>query len=352
MRKYYPGITIFKLVGCILVVFSHGMFAHYIINLANQQLRFIGLVLSEIVPCFYVISGFLAYKGWTHAKSSRQYIQNYVKWIAIVYCFFCVLFVIEYIVPQLLHNGLTVGNIILQSKILFMTVFLNGPYIQFWFIPPLVFGVIVSYWFFAKQNLRLGVTTALLGYVLCQFISGTFRGILADNIFMASKYMGYIELFMTRYLGFGFTFVLAGTLIAKYEDKFLRSRVKVFLIPSITLSIIEAIILYTFSNWDEGFKLTFSILPSTLLLFYGVLHIKWSSVKKYHKFINLFSMVTYFGHIVLLTFSLYVFGWHVNHMGTLETVGYLLLILLECFIITSLLIRRRKYLEYKKKVSA
>lgn len=77
------------------------------------------------MPCFYVIAGFLAYKGWSHAASSRLYMQKYLTRLFIIYCFFCCIFAAESIVPKLINGGLTAGNLIVHTffgHILFMRI--------------------------------------------------------------------------------------------------------------------------------------------------------------------------------------------------------------------------------------
>ncbi|MDQ0112312.1 hypothetical protein [Paenibacillus harenae] len=89
-----------------------------------------------------------------------------------------------------------------------------------------------------------------------------------------SSIFSYAKLFIYRYLGFGLTFVLAGILIAKHEEKFSKWRAWPFLIGTVALTATELLILLNYAEWSNDYKLALSILPGTLLLFYGIIHIK------------------------------------------------------------------------------
>jgi hypothetical protein len=338
MRRYYAGITIFKLGGSLLVLLSHGVISHYIEEMANQQLRFLITILSFIVPCFYVIAGFLAYKGWTHAKESRLYIQRYLKWILLIYGFFCLIFAAGTILPELIKNGLSFSNLFLQSKILLMTIVLYGPFVQFWFIPPLIFGIIVTYWLYEKKWLRLGLGLTMLCFIASQLISGTLRGVFdyaaGGSTFLETRYMDYIGLFVTRYLGFGLTFVLTGVLLARHEDKFLLFKGRTFFILALVVSSFEAFFLYQFVSWKDSYSLAFSIFPNTIFLFYGVLHIKSQLIRTYHRQINLFSMITFFSHTVFLRINFLVLHWSWSNVSFFHLLSNFSITLLECFLLT------------------
>lgn len=351
MRRYYPGITIFKLAGAVLVLLAHIMLNRYMGLMPEQHvLQFVMLNLRVIVPCFYVIAGFLAYKGWVNASDPKAYIRRYITRIMMMYSFFCLLFVAEYIIPALLSNGLSLANLFLQAKILFMTVFLNGPYIQLWFIPPLLFGIIVSYWFFEKQYYRFLIYLTLIGFFISQLLSGSLRpilvAILGNGIMEDSTILSYIVLFVSRYFGFGLTFVFVGVILAKSEDKFLRSNWRIILYAGLFLAVIESIWLINRSEWNTNYTLVFSILPNTIIVFYGVLHLRSQSIQVYHKAINRFSIVTFCCHIPFMKLNLFVLGWVTVSMSVLQDLVYLLLTFIQCLAVTLLITHRKKIITH------
>ncbi|OMF20420.1 hypothetical protein BK133_29250 [Paenibacillus sp. FSL H8-0548] len=353
MRKYYPGITVFKLAGSLLVLIAHIMLLRYLEFVPGQKLfQFTALATRVVVPCFYVIAGFLAYKGWTHAASPRKYIGRYFKRILIIYCFFCCIFVAEHIVPKLISEGLSAGNLFVQAKILFMAFFLNGPFIQFWFIPPLIFGLLSAYWLLQKGQARLTAIMAIIGFAGIQFVSGslmTLPGITKLSFpFLSPVYLEYLSLFATRYIGFGFTFVIAGVLLAKHEEQWMQINIKPILIFSIALTMVETMLLLALSEWTRDYKLTFSVLPNTVLIFYGIIRMKGAAVQKYHKQISLFSIVTFFGHVLFMYINYVLLGWDSASMTVTQDVVLLLVTFLECVAATALLSLVAKYLQAKQ----
>ncbi|GGD90966.1 acyltransferase family protein [Paenibacillus nasutitermitis] len=346
MRRYYPGITIFKLAGCLLVLLSHTILLRYMEVAPNQQLRFLTPLLGMIVPCFYVAAGFLACKGWTHTADGRRYVRKYITRISLLYGFFCLLFAAEHIIPALMNKGFTMSNLILQFKILTAAVVLNGPFVQLWFIPPLLFGIFISYWLYEKRALRLAILLAALGFLLTLFLSGSFRMLfqaeLDSLISNQDPLFGYLKLFIYRYLGFGFPFVLAGVLIAHYEEKFYHARITPLAAAALLLTAAELVFLFRYAQWNTEYKLALSILPNTILLFYGLLHIKWPSIQTRHSFINLFSVVTFCGHIPFMRLNLLLLNWEVSTMSGLQDALYVALSLVECIAVTFLLYKKGK----------
>ncbi|NQX66769.1 acyltransferase family protein [Paenibacillus alba] len=340
MRRYYPGITIFKLVGCLLVLFSHLMFNRYMGTIANPQLRFLALPLGAIVPCFYAVAGFLAYKGWTNASDSRTYMRRNILRILYMYIPFCLLFMGQYIIPELIHGGLNMGNLILQAKILSAAVVLNGPSVQLWFIPPLLFSMFVCYWLIKRSGMRAALILGILGFLLSLLLTGSLRAVLGtslNELLSGIPMLDYFKLFIYRYLGLGFPFVLTGIVIAKYEEKFFRARVWPMIMMAAIISTLELIYLLQFTAWSAEYKITIGIIPNTVLLFYWILHVKSQAIQKYHKFINLFSVVTFCGHILLMQLNLFLLNWDVAVLSGQQNVVYVMLTFMECLLVSLLL---------------
>jgi hypothetical protein len=355
MRRYYSGITIFKLTGSLMVLLAHVMLIRYIAFVPDQQLQFILFMLRVIVPCFYVIAGFLAYKGWINARNPRLYVQRYLSRILIIYGVFCLAYIAKVILPALINNGFSNNNLYLQAKILIMTVILNGPYIQLWFIPPLVFSIMVSYWFYEKQYLRLAAILAVIGFLTTQILSGTLKVVWESAVgrtsFLNPTLAHYLNLFITSYLGQGFTFVMAGIILARYEEKFLRIKIGSLLIPSVILTTLESLFLLHYAKWTFDYKLAFSVLPNSIFVFYGILKIKSQAIQVYHRIINLFSIVTFFGHILFMELNLLMLKWDTATMNGFQDIIFLFLTFFECLAVTLLLIYRGKYFTAKQESS-
>lgn len=360
MRTFYPGITMFKLAGAILVLVAHALLIPSMTAMELPPLAsFLMLESRVIVPCFYLVSGFLLYKGWTHADNPAAYLRRYILRIAAVYAVFCLIFAFEFIVPALASGGWGLSNLILQSKIMVMAVFVNGPLIQLWFIPPLLFGACASYWLLKRLSLRVMVILIVSAYIVIQFFSGSLLGILGfgggidDSGVGAGAVAGeamdsaadtpvdYALLWATRYIGFGLTFVTMGALIAKYEERFLGLNIRKALLVAAALTIVETALLASFAPWSDAYKLTISMLLNTALMFYGVLRIRSAAIVVHHRLLNLFSIVAFVGHIPFMRINAWLLGWG----GTLELTLWqqalqTLLTFVECAALTMLLHRR------------
>ncbi|OAS17205.1 acyltransferase family protein [Paenibacillus oryzisoli] len=340
MRKYYPGITIFKLVGCLLVLFAHLVINRYMVSLPNHQLRYLSLPLGVIVPCFYVVAGFLAYKGWSNASNSHHYIKRYVNRILLMYVPFCLLFIFEFIVPELIRGGVTIANLGLQAKILTAAVMLNGPSVQLWFIPPLIFSLSVGYWLVMKRGVRTALLAGIAGFLLSLLISGSLRSFAIDPIesyLSGSSILVYMKLFIYRYLGLGFTFVVMGILLARYEEKFNRAKVWPMVGAAVIITTAEFLYLWRYIDWNMEYKITLSIIPNTLLVFYGILRVKSPIIQKYHSFINLFSIVTFCGHILFMKLNLLVLDWEVTELSNGQNIVYVGATGMECILVSIVL---------------
>ncbi|NOU65185.1 acyltransferase family protein [Paenibacillus sp. LMG 31461] len=340
MRRYYPGITIFKLVGCLLVLFAHLVINRYMVSLPNHQLRFISLPLGVIVTCFYVVAGFLAYKGWTNASDSHHYIKRYVNRILMMYVPFCLLFMFEFIAPELFRGGFSFANLGLQAKILTAAVILNGPSVQLWFIPPLIFSLCVCYWLVEKRGVRFALLAGMIGFLMSLLISGSLRSLMVDHLesyLSGGSILVYIKLFVYRYLGLGFTFVLIGVLLARYEEEFNRAKVWPILGAALVVSALEFVYLWRYIEWNMEYKITLSIIPNTILVFYGILRVKSQIIQKYHSFINLFSIVTFCGHILFMRLNLLLLNWEITELSNLQNIVYVASTGIECILVSIVL---------------
>lgn len=333
-RKYYSGITLFKLLGALTVVAFHVLFYRYMDVMEREGFEFASLLLKVVVPCFYAAAGFLAYRGWTHAGEPAQYVKRYVRRILLFYGIFCLIYIPETMVPALLSGGITPGSLLFQLKLYVMAVLVHGPYMQLWFIPPLAAGVLLSYWADRRLSLRGVIALTLGGFLLSQLGSGTLRAVAAaaagSEAIFAWKPIAYANLFVTNYIGFGFTFVMAGVLIAKHEALFRTHLFRPLLAFAIVLTAAEWLFLERTAQWHIGYKLALSLLPNTLLLFWGILRIRLDGMRRHHRLINLFTLVTFCCHILFLKLNLLLLGRDAEGLTIPEGLLVTALTLVQC----------------------
>jgi hypothetical protein len=343
MRRYYPGITLFKLLASFLVVVGHVKIPLMFAQSGSTPFLF------EIVPCFYMIAGLLAYKGWSSAENSFQYVTRYLKWILLIYSWLCIMYLVNTVMPGLSGAELTMNNIVGLAKRLFDKLLIRGASPEAWFIPPLIFGIIASYYFDSRNKLRFAAGLAVTGFVFAQLMCGTLRILteisFGNIILYRLKHTVLVELIAYGYLAYGFPFVLAGVLIGKYEAEFFRSKIGWFVRMAILLTVLELIFLKIFAAGHYPYRVVMSILPLSLLLFYGVLHIRIDRIKAQHAFINLFSIVLYFTHWVLIRNNIKFLNWQKEDMTVWQTVFCICLTYFEGFALTVFI---RLLLQYRK----
>ncbi|MDG0814240.1 hypothetical protein [Cohnella rhizosphaerae] len=44
-------------------------------------------------------------------------------------------------------------------------------------------------------------------------------------------------------------------------------------------------------------------------MFYGILRIRWNAVRRHHRLLNRFSLITFFAHTLLIKLNLLALGW-------------------------------------------
>jgi len=336
MRKYYPGITLFKLAGALLVLMGHIT----IPTLYFQYGQVPGLqqAVAAIVPCFYMISGFLAYKGWMGTARPQGYIRRYLGGLAALYATLCGLALLLGNGTQAVYSAGAWHNAVLPLLRVYLVV---GPYTSLWFVPPLLVGVAFCYYCQQRGRLRWAIGLAVVGFVAAQLLGGTWRVALeatAGNVGLYHwKYSELLKLAVVNYLGLAVPFILAGVLVARHEAAFVALPAWRLAVLALGSTGLEFLLLgrlvqgpYTYLTHP----LILSILPVGVWLFYGVLHISSNGIRRYHAAINRFSALLYFSHQLLLPLSLSVLGltimdvWN-RRLTAGQTLGVMLLTVLQ-----------------------
>lgn len=339
-RKYYSGITVFKLVGSVLVLLGHIKLPETYAQLA-QHLIGLEQMMAFTVPCFYIVSGFLAYKGWAHTAHPGRYLRRYLLWIGAAYGLFFVYYLATTVVPGWVASyqaGQWSGQ---QLKPLFEIVFVYGPSPALWFIPPLVFGVVVAYWFERRGRLGLGIGLTAVGYVLAQLDTGTLRVLVewlgGSPWVYHFRHARLLELLLSSYLGVGLPSVLLGVWAAGHEAAFRQLRGRRLAGVAVLMLGAEVGFLSAVLPGAYTYRMVFSVLPVSLLLFYGVLRLRLDGIRRYHVLINRFSIVAYFLHIPLIGLNAHLLGTTMGHLSPWQALGCAVLTMGQAAGLTALL---------------
>lgn len=348
MRKYYSGITVFKLAGSLLVLLAHIKLPPVYLALTHR-LGGLAQAMAVVVPCFYMVSGFLAYKGWAHARQPRRYISRYLAWVSGVYSLFCAYYLATTTLPDLLTNYRAHTSLASPLHMLFEVFVVKGPVFSLWFVPPLLFGVSATYFFERRGQFRLVCGLAALGFLSAQLTSGSLCALLDSMSYSpfwtSGKHALLLAQVVASYLGIGFPFVVVGAWVARHEARFQALPVGLLATTGMGLFIGEIWFLTRVGGASHQHFVVFSMAPISLLLFHGVLHLQVPSIKAYHGFINRFSMVVFFLHPFLIELNSWLGGWVPYKLTAGQALACVLLTLPETLGVTLLL---AAYLDRKR----
>jgi hypothetical protein len=307
MRKYYPGLTLFKFIGAVMVMLTH-IKAFPLNDVLDRYIPGFTTLCAIVVPGFYVMAGFLACKGWRHAAQPRLYIRRYVLWVGRVYALFCLL--LFFTDPLSVVRS---GSFAHRSlKYYVEPFFVLGPFPQLWFILPMLVAVMLSYW--AERRHRLAVLGALtlLGYLVASVILGPLqvltKQVLGNLPLYQHKHWGLIQALLNNYLTAALPFVVAGVCIAKWEDIFLRLNKWRLVVLTLLWSATELVLLQFLYPKGYPFRMLFAHLPLTLLLFYGLLKVNSTWVQAYHNYLRRLSLFLFFTHWPIILFNAWLLG--------------------------------------------
>ncbi|GAB3242524.1 hypothetical protein GCM10027346_38820 [Hymenobacter seoulensis] len=307
MRKYYPGLTLLKFVGAVMVVLTH--IKEFPLNdELNSYIPGFSLLCAIVVPAFYVMAGFLACNGWMMAPDPGRYIRSYVGWISRVYGLFCLL--LFFTDPLSVVRSGTFAH---RSLKYYVEPFLVlGPYVQLWFIPPMLVAMVLGYWAERRGQLALLGGFTLLGYLVAASILGPLHGLSQHVLGTASwdtyRHWGLLKALIQNHLINGLPYVFAGICIAKWETGFVQLNKWRLLVPTLLWSALELVLIRRQYPTGYPFSMLFAHLPLTLVLFYGLLQVNSPWVKPYHKYLRRLSMFLFFVHWPLIVFNRWLLG--------------------------------------------
>jgi len=276
----YPWIDRVKYLVSFLVLIIHFRpFSDFnqIIDFSSAQ------IVSRIaVPFFFISAGyFIGVNGLEKnvvIKSIKKNFKLYIVWTILYLPISIIVFMPQY------------PNILLNFTVL-------GVYFHLWFIPALIFSLIVLY-FLSKFLKPLTITIiAFLFYIIGVF-GDAYHGVLQSGWFLDGMNQ-YLKIFTTTRNGlfFGLLFVSLGYLIQKSE---IYTRINVTIswfgfIISYLLMFVEMGLLMTYTIPFE-YNMYFSIIPTTFFLFN--LCLKYPSSEKSIDLRNKATLI-YFSHFIV-----------------------------------------------------
>lgn len=229
-QKRYDSINIMRMICAFLVISLHtSIFAS--INLGLNSIVTKGI--SRIaVPFFFISTGYFMVRN----INKSGYIKNFVKKMSLIYLIISVidiLLIMPYVSERLK------GSFI--DKIKF--IFIGGITESLWYIPAIVFAVVLVGIFLKKDWIKGLISLSILVYII---------GLLGDSYFGIIKNTSiegviniYNNIFINTRNGITFSvpFVTLGALIAKGVIKIRKKYINIYLIGFSILFVVEACLL-------------------------------------------------------------------------------------------------------------
>lgn len=351
MRKYYPGITLFKFAGAVMVMMAHLKEFPLNSTLNHQVTGFVQLC-SIIVPCFYVMAGFLAYNGWKHSAQPARYVKRYILWTGAAYSVFCICYLFTDTLPLLYHGTFNRHSV----NYLFEMFFITGPYWQLWFIPPLIVTISLGYLAERKKRLSALLVVAIIGFAAAQCVCGSLKsgtnGLIGDAALFRYKHFALVEKLILYYAGMAVPYVSAGIFIGRYEVGFVNLNKWRLIVPALLISFTELIFLRIAYPDGYSYPLLLAQFPLTILLFYGLLNVRNVHVKKYHAYLRQLSVFLFFTHIPLIRLNEWMMGWDHVHITLPQFAACMVLTFGQIMLIERVFERYRKRRRSAKQATA
>lgn len=239
-QYYYPGLDVLKILLATIVVLRHcgqSFFAHGSIF----KIVVTNTISPVAVPTFFLISSFLFFNKHVDDNNLRKYLLR----LLVLYGVWTVMYLplILFDLPKTLTGGIQ-----LLQRFVF-----DGSYFHLWYLPSLMFAILLTYILSKWINDR-----ALLALSMLLFVLGTF----VETYNFISPILNwrlYKTVFITTRNGvfFGFVFVVLGKIISA---GIFRTKVSVrAFIVSVCLVVTESIFLSVFKD-KNLINMTFSSL--------------------------------------------------------------------------------------------
>jgi|GEM_PF-6869805 len=250
----YQRLDILKFTLSLFVVLFHATLGVY------SQLEFIFFngFFRVAVPLFFMMSGFMFYK-MSDAKR-----RKYTKSLMGTYMLYFVMYVP---VGLAMHQGTEASYLSGSGFINFFNLIINGTGYHLWFLPALLFSLIILNKSLKRSNLSKLIVVSFFLFLIGN-IESNYDLIISNFPFLKKGINLYFSVFITTRNGLflGLFFTSIGAMIAKYEKDFATLEVTPLMPVSIILVGMESWYKY---NGQMGLDYNFLIssIPLSLSIF-------------------------------------------------------------------------------------
>lgn len=286
------------LIKFIMSIFVVAIHAHFLKENVIADMLISDVFGRIAVPFFFTAAAFFLFKHSGEADFPKR-VGKYITKMAVLYAVFTLLYI-----PAIIDWNK--GKVSVYKW--FKLIFFEGSYRQLWFLPALIFAIVLVYTLY-----RIGISTKVifvfsvpLYIVGCAFHS--FYKPLITLEFIDELANGYYNIFGTTRNGifFGFIYVALGALLATHSLKLKKPLAWLGLGLSAVAMIAEVLIVEEFSVKPKGMGMYISVFFVALFLFWLSISSKMLSrlPSAPFKILRKLSTHVYFSH----TFFLYLFS--------------------------------------------
>lgn len=295
-RTYIPGFDYARLLGCLLITLNHTYLNEWVEACVPKELA---AIFGEVVPMFFLMSGYLMYEALAKKEKPGRYVCSYVIKYGLIFYVISFLGVLRIYLNILGNTGTFFFKSLVMDMILLPCYF--PPSVQLWFIPPLLAGILVNSYIFLRQKEKkwlpvMGLYGAVI--ILFNIYGGYFNHFPAFRAMTHQRYFQFANFFVYR-TTWGIVYVFMGMWISKHRDRVLALRIKSLLLPLVLFTGVELLCIFRLGNpvaGNLGFNFSTCIWSVVILML--LLRVKGgSTVRTYHREIGILSGLTYFLHI-------------------------------------------------------
>lgn len=335
MEKQYRAIDIMKFISSVMVIVVHTSPLLPYTPFGNFVL--INILGRFVVPFFFISTSFFVS---LKSRENPSYFKKYMKALFKLYIFWSILYIPCGFVW--IQQNMDIP-FYLYPVALLLGFFYLGTYYHLWYVPALIFSLLVVDWY--TRHFRLRFLLPITFGLFCIGSLETYYGIIPFPA-IQTVITDYMSVFFTTRNGlfFGLFFVACGYYISKRDRLIHITHKKLWLVISLVVLVIEAYILDQTNTLNFNFLIMLA--PCTVLLFLCLRdsHVSWNL--NYHR-LREYSEYYYFTHaffLVIIPEGLALLG----HRTIYDNHGIFRLVsVLICTQVLTFIIYRQKHKQKK-----
>ena len=293
-KNYIPGFDWVRLFGCMIVVMAH---CHLFVFLQRSVPVWLYALFCEIVPIFFIMSGYLMYRSLTTKARPVSYMMKYLWKYGST---FLVLNVIGLLGDYIQIYART-GEWMMRSLLIHILIlpFYDAPMYQLWFIPSLLAGIVVNTFFVLKKKERFGWTLILLYATVVMFwnLYGQYMSIAPLYEVLTSWEHFYLIDYFLRTSTQGVLYVAIGMWIAKHDEQICQLWLRRLWLPALLVTAADTAVVALWGD-PRGMTFTLSVCLWSTVLFIWIRRLKSDYLQPHHKVITIYSGTMYFLHVL------------------------------------------------------